>query len=262
MNERIHVIDALKGFAILLVVFGHAIQSTVPSFDENVLFRIIYSFHMPLFMFLCGLVASYSFDVPVLSYLKKKFGSLVVPFISWYAVAYFLTGAYHTIALKAYIGRVLLSPDYGLWFLWVLFLNFCILVVTVRMEQVLGLLAYLIMALFLRWVPFGLLGIGLLKIHFVFFFAGYLLMKYKTTLGKYSVYAQVVALIVFPLLVSQWHRTKGFIFSQQIGAHLGGYGGILHFPELIMYMCQLRIAVFRNSSFICSHWQHQKDFPL
>ena len=173
MNKRIDSIDALKGFAIVLVVSGHAIQSSTCSFDENVYFRIIYSFHMPLFMFLSGLVASHSCDVPVWPYLKKKFIALVVPFVSWYAVGYFANGAYHTITLKTYIVRLLLSPDYGLWFLWILFLNYCFLAIAVRMEKRLGIFAYLVIVLLIELAPFRCLGVGILKIHFVYFIAGF-----------------------------------------------------------------------------------------
>lgn len=50
-------IDIVKGFAIILVVLGHSIQfgsgydfrANAECFD-NWLYRIIYSFHMPLFM--------------------------------------------------------------------------------------------------------------------------------------------------------------------------------------------------------------------
>jgi fucose 4-O-acetylase-like acetyltransferase len=51
-------IDALKGAGILLVVFGHLIEK--PSADSTllqVLYTGIYSFHMPLFVFLSGIFA-------------------------------------------------------------------------------------------------------------------------------------------------------------------------------------------------------------
>lgn len=212
IKKRYDHIDALKGFAILLVVFGHAIQSNVTFFDENIFFRIIYSFHMALFMFLSGMVASYSFDMPVWPYIKKKFMVLVVPFIAWYAVAYFANGSYQTMELKSYIVRILLSPDWGLWFLWVLFLNFCFLVLAVKMEKGLGLFAYPFTILFVEFLPFGSLGLGLAKVHFVYFTLGYLVMKHQDYLKRYLIPAQVVSLILFPVLVSQWHRTRGFLF--------------------------------------------------
>jgi fucose 4-O-acetylase-like acetyltransferase len=51
-------IDALKGAGILLVVFGHLIEN--PSADSMLMQMIyidIYSFHMPLFVFLSGIFA-------------------------------------------------------------------------------------------------------------------------------------------------------------------------------------------------------------
>lgn len=51
---RLKYLDFIKGFAILLVVLGHVIQFSDNSFDNNILFRYIYSFHMPLFMFTSG----------------------------------------------------------------------------------------------------------------------------------------------------------------------------------------------------------------
>lgn len=58
-NESRHGhIDALKGAGILLVVFGHLIEK--PSADSMLLqmaYIAIYSFHMPLFVFLAGIFA-------------------------------------------------------------------------------------------------------------------------------------------------------------------------------------------------------------
>ena len=61
-GERLDYIDAVKGFAIVLVVMGHAlarifsdwrvIHGSSPS--PSLLFLLIYSFHMPLFMFVSG----------------------------------------------------------------------------------------------------------------------------------------------------------------------------------------------------------------
>lgn len=61
MKQRLHYVDNLKGFLILLVVLGHCIQNTKIDFDHNIVFRYIYSFHMPLFMCerLCELQAGY-----------------------------------------------------------------------------------------------------------------------------------------------------------------------------------------------------------
>ena len=46
--ERNYKIDYLKGLAALLVVFGHVIQYGDPLFNNNIVFTIIYSFHITL----------------------------------------------------------------------------------------------------------------------------------------------------------------------------------------------------------------------
>lgn len=52
---RVQYIDRLKGLAIILVVMGHIFGF---SQLEDGINTFIYTFHMPLFMFLSGLVIS------------------------------------------------------------------------------------------------------------------------------------------------------------------------------------------------------------
>ncbi len=47
--------DSLKGWLMILVIIGHAIQTVVGGeCNENHLWNIIYSFHMPAFMAVSG----------------------------------------------------------------------------------------------------------------------------------------------------------------------------------------------------------------
>ncbi len=249
MRERIYTIDALKGLAILLVVFGHAFPGNLTNFDDNVVFRVIYSFHMPLFMFLAGLVAVYNNENPVISYLTKKFLALVVPFIFWYALDYFVTGAYHSIAVKTYIARIISSPDWGLWFLWVLFLNYCLLVLSVKMEKGLGIYAFLITFLLVLWCPVGILGIWVLKKFFFYFALGYLFMKYRNILNEYLSQIKYSVIVIFPLLALQWHMKKGFAFAPDVKNFFSGIG-IQFLSEYFLYTCSIAVAV---SGIVCAY---------
>ena len=47
-------LDIAKGLAIILVVVGHVVQGSATNFDDLLWFKVIYSFHMPLFVFLSG----------------------------------------------------------------------------------------------------------------------------------------------------------------------------------------------------------------
>lgn len=56
---RLASMDMLKGFAIIMVIAGHAVQYLISGhyYDKEV-YRLIYSFHMPLFMAITGFFAS------------------------------------------------------------------------------------------------------------------------------------------------------------------------------------------------------------
>ena len=71
-KERLPYWDNLKGILILLVVFGHLLQ-LVPNGSETAVFKVIYLFHMPLFVFSSGALGSF---VP-----KKIALSLLLPYI-------------------------------------------------------------------------------------------------------------------------------------------------------------------------------------
>lgn len=75
-------IDVLKGVAAWLVVLGHFVTGKE---EYHRLFNFIYSFHMPLFMFLAGYTAvvSYRHSVGNRNYLAKRFVNIMVPYLSW-----------------------------------------------------------------------------------------------------------------------------------------------------------------------------------
>lgn len=64
MKERIEYIDSIKGFAILLMVMGHVISWIFEDWhvvenepSPSYLWLFIYKFHMPVFIFVSGLLA-------------------------------------------------------------------------------------------------------------------------------------------------------------------------------------------------------------
>lgn len=57
MKERLIWLDSIKGWLILIVILGHAIQyCLLESHATNYWWNLIYSFHMPAFMAVSGFV--------------------------------------------------------------------------------------------------------------------------------------------------------------------------------------------------------------
>ena len=90
VKDRIAYLDFVKFVAILLVCVGHcyvmaqALESSVRT--------VIYSFHMPLFMLLCGYFSTRSLEIPIKTLFVKKSKQLLVPVISCTVVTVCLYG--------------------------------------------------------------------------------------------------------------------------------------------------------------------------
>lgn len=139
-GDRLLDIDRTKGFAIALVVWGH-LASVVPS-DSPLWFyvsvSIIYSFHMPLFMYLSGLVfflvgSNGRFWSSPGRYIFSRFDRLILPFIFFgifvvlgkYFLGNFtnLPDPVHSISdgLLDVLTNSQGNPSASIWYLFVLF---------------------------------------------------------------------------------------------------------------------------------------------
>ena len=74
---RLHWIDALKGFGIILVVFAHY---TLPVALDT----YIFSFHMPLFFFVSGFLFNIvKYTESATNFVKGRFRSLIIPYFAF-----------------------------------------------------------------------------------------------------------------------------------------------------------------------------------
>ena len=122
-SKRIEYLDAVKGFAIFLVVLGHAIQWNTPNWDYNLAFtpttpamhlyrgiiwQLIYSFHMPLFFMLSGFFLT-SIDYKLSGIEKmQQFGKTVVSKSHRLLIPFIVTGGLW----------LLVRGAFGYWFLF------------------------------------------------------------------------------------------------------------------------------------------------
>ncbi len=129
MKNRIDSIDIAKGIAIIFVVLGHSIQS-FGNEEMNLLNKVIYSFHMPLFFVLTGV--TFKYDLSFDKFTKKKIKSLIKPYFTYATVTFvykmllgIIKGENILYEIKdGVLGTVFLSSEsyfYNLWFLPCLF---------------------------------------------------------------------------------------------------------------------------------------------
>jgi fucose 4-O-acetylase-like acetyltransferase len=150
---RLSWVDTAKGFAIILVVFGHVlwglINSKILTWTPITRFveAWIYSFHMPAFFFLSGLFLFRSTARPWVEVASDKLRTIAYPYFIWSMI---------TLAIKSEIGAaanhpynlsdillILYKPIDQFWFLYVLF----VLLIVVSILLKLGIK---------HWVIFGL----------------------------------------------------------------------------------------------------------
>ena len=125
MKARDTSLDAVKGFAIVLVMLGHCIvkNNMVDAAGDPYVYDIIKAIEMPLFIMISGYLAGLSSKMnsikEALTVIKKRAVSYLVPFFVWIFLSNLLSGVFTPIkALK----DVLFHLDWGLWFLMTLFI--------------------------------------------------------------------------------------------------------------------------------------------
>ena len=96
MKNRDNKFDFIKGILIILVVIGHAIQVLYGIDNKEVwynpIFNIVYTFHMPLFIFISGYFFSSSLKYSFSILLEKKATRLLVPTFIWSTVILLIWG--------------------------------------------------------------------------------------------------------------------------------------------------------------------------
>ena len=94
-SNRIDFLDISKGIGITLVVMGHLIGEGSKSFSGSDFFQgWIYSFHMPLFFIISGILLGFSLSKDAPNKYKKKatslLNNLLLPYFLWTAVYFVL----------------------------------------------------------------------------------------------------------------------------------------------------------------------------
>ena len=137
-GSRCEWLDVAKGYAILLVVIGHMIQFYLypESYQTDLVYGLIYSFHMPFFFILSGFAASFSSVKEIsVNNVDKKIKRLIIPFVSWALVNYLLSSLNGSFTLSRLLAYVCYPAGGGLWYLWALFFIYVIHASIIRLNS-------------------------------------------------------------------------------------------------------------------------------
>ena len=182
--ERKQNVDIAKGIAILFVIIGHCYSGDNIS---NGIFKIIYSFHMPLFFIISGILYSEKEKWGGSFSLSKKLHSFILPYFVFellYSICISFSGGF--VNLTKYLITTLTLYGVGAtWFLPCLFFVELLFYFMKKQKQVrlLTVIICFILGLFLPfdgyWIVIGRCFIGIGFYAFGFYTKNYLLKKYK-----------------------------------------------------------------------------------
>jgi len=229
-------LDIAKGLAIILVVIGHVIQGSAENFDDLLWFRVIYSFHMPLFVFLSGAVAAIAFQSDsVKDGIKASFHQaklkiskaavrLLLPFVVWCVINQLIY--HHSDSVMSALILSFRRPDTALWFLLAIF--YCIVLTALfsiffsafyKLSIQVGInglakwicdgRVQIVLMILIWWAirehtPRGA-GLSLIRPYFIYYVLG--VGFYKYVYSKLSTWKYFPAWIIFIVLVPFWSRS-------------------------------------------------------
>ena len=228
MGKRLIWADSLKGWLILLVILGHSMQGVLgDSCQDNHLWNIIYSFHIPAFMALSGFLAfrpeasGVARPASLLPIIVRRFRQLIVPFVIWTIVLLLCSNK----LTPENIGSYILYPDKGLWFLWVLFLIAVIFAagnklsecVHVRQEMVIAALCLLFAASMVLF-EIRILGFQFLAYYFTIYSLGFFLHKYYNQAVTKKALIHMALALCWAVLAWFWrmHELPAFMSSVHV----------------------------------------------
>ena len=288
-KNRDFFLDIAKGLAIILVVVGHVVQGSSPNFDDLLWFKVIYSFHMPLFVFLSGAVAAIAFKSDrvedgvsaALQQAKTRIAKAVVrlllPFIAWCLINQLIY--HHSESMMSALVLAFRRPDTALWFLLAIF--YCIVLAELfniffsviyrlsedgKFEEAANWIAdgrvQIALMIFIWWAirehtPRGA-GLSLIRPYFIYYVLG--IGFYKYIYLKLPTWKYLPAWIIFIGLIPFWSRTAidnldgGIVVPSELTyfyAGLVALSGSFLILSIAKWIAEIHIKVLKSFLALC-----------
>jgi len=200
-------LDAVKGYAIILVVLAHVAVYANPENIKSAILSIIYSYHMPLFFFISGYLVYGRFGPTSLAWIQKKFMQLIIPYILFTIFFFYVIfWPSYILSLNIFIQNLFSYTVYNsAWFLPVLFESFLLLCLCINCEKFLGKTTYILFFFLLSVIiPFtdyySINAVNQIVVNTPYVIIGYLICSYRTILSKYILFIEISGSLLFPVL--------------------------------------------------------------
>lgn len=219
-NNRVEELDIMKFWGILLVVLGHVtrmysskglIHPIIESHSLSVITNLIYSFHMPLFVFVSGCVFAFQCEVlkrkdGFLDMTKKKSKRLLIPYLVFgifMVVLMYGLGLRTNFVNYAFDGILLSLDSRHLWYVLMLFIVFEVFWIMRKAVEVTHIPIWsLIIVSFVFYLLSGHISSCLLQINttlkYLFWFTlGYIFLIKKSIIIKVLIYLTGVTILIY-----------------------------------------------------------------
>ena len=223
IKKRNELLDFLRGFAIILVVFGHSIQYgsganySMDNFFNNIVVKIIYSFHMPLFMLISGFLFYYAVSKRnFFEIVKSRFITLIIPIAIW-TILFFVTLnlAKQNFSMLLNIKELIITGLHTLWFLWAVFYcSFSVIIIRKFFKD--SIIMYLLIFLVMFFIP-NIFNFHLYSYMYPYFVVGYFYNKYEKKVQiskKMYTYVCIVSTVLYTVLTFFYNRDS-YIYTSR-----------------------------------------------
>lgn len=200
MAKRDYYFDNAKFILIFFVVFGHLLQSYIGA-DTFIfiLYKIIYTFHMPAFILVSGFFAKGFYERGYISKIAKK---LILPYIIFqiiYSVFYYFLFSESMLEID------MLNPHWSLWFLVSLFCWNILLILFNKLKPQHAIILSILIGLAVGYMDFisNYLSLSRTFVFFPFFLIGYYMKKEHfqlITTKKAKIISGMIILMVITIL--------------------------------------------------------------
>lgn len=252
--NRIVQLDVAKAICIMLVVIGHYFPNNSPSWYKCI-HDIIYTFHMPLFMFASGYIyIATKKEVEFRTFIIKKFKRLMIPYFTTSIIIItikLLTQGNmtidHTVTSMSYI-KIFYLPEAGyfLWFIWALWWMF---VIIPFFKSKKSRIIFFFISFIIHFLPiylpneFCLAECKNMLVFFMFGIFSYESKQLNKIITQLS-YKQAIVVILLFIVTEYYHFTSStnFYIINQIINIIQPYVGIFCIIEISKLICKINLS--------------------